>query len=86
MQRVHCYYRQHFMMTAKDRAEMMAKFVAYAQRNGLELAGIFTDTVDSSSRGLIALRVAVAMENGGLVAVPALQHLAPPGRFAGRGA
>jgi hypothetical protein len=77
MQRVHCYYRQHFMMTAKDRAGMMARFVAYAQRHGLELAGIFTDTVDSNSRGLTALCVALAMENGGLLAVPALLHLAP---------
>lgn len=79
MQRVHCYYRQHFMMTAKDRAEMMARFVAYSQRNGLELAGIFTDTVDSKSRGLTALRVALSMEKDGLVAVPALLHLAPLG-------
>jgi hypothetical protein len=79
MQRVHCYYRQHFMMTAKDRAEILARFVTYAQRHGLELAGIFTDTVDSNSRGLSALRLALAMEDGGLLAVPALVHLAPLG-------
>jgi hypothetical protein len=79
MQRVHCYYRQHFMMTAKDRAEMMARFVAYAQRQRLELAGIFTDSVDSGSRGLKALRVALAIEGGGLIAVPTLLHLSPLG-------
>jgi hypothetical protein len=79
MQRVYCYYRQHFMMTAKDRAEMMARFVAYSQQNGLELAGIFTDTVDSETRGFAALRVAASMEQDGLVAVPALLHLAPLG-------
>jgi hypothetical protein len=79
MQRVHCYYRQHFMMTAKDRAKMMARFVAYAQQHGLELAGISTDTVDSNSRALTALRVAFAMEKGGLLAVPGLLHLAALG-------
>lgn len=80
MQRVHCYYRQHFMMTAKDRGEVMARFVAYSRQNGLELGGIFTDTVDSGSRGLAALRLALPMEQGGcVVAVPALLHLAPLG-------
>ncbi|MFB6725572.1 hypothetical protein ACFCV3_35705 [Kribbella sp. NPDC056345] len=67
------------MMTAKDRAEMMARFVAYAQRQRLELAGIFTDSVDSGSRGLKALRLALAIEDGGLLAVPALLHLSPLG-------
>lgn len=80
MQRVHCYYRQHFMMTAKDRAEMMARFVAFSEQDGLELAGIFTDTVDSKSQGLKSLRVALAIDGGGLLAVPALLHLSPPRR------
>ncbi|GAB3943594.1 hypothetical protein GCM10029976_066440 [Kribbella albertanoniae] len=50
MQRVHCYYGQHVVVTAKSRAETMARFVASAQRPGLEPAagGIALVTVPLS--------------------------------------
>ncbi|MFC0627470.1 hypothetical protein [Kribbella deserti] len=76
---LHCYYRQHFMMTAKERATVLTMFTEFAARNGLELGGIFSDSVETGSIGLGALRAALELDDVRLVAVPSLLHLDPLG-------
>lgn len=73
--RMHCYFKEHFMMTAKERSAVLALFTGFAAQQGIELGCIFRDTVETGAAGLDALRVALRVDDVRLVAVPAFPHL-----------
>ncbi|MFC0622783.1 hypothetical protein [Kribbella deserti] len=54
-------------------------FTEFAEMHGLELGGIFSDSVETGSIGLEALRAALELDDVRLVAVPSLLHLDPLG-------
>ncbi|GAA3083904.1 hypothetical protein GCM10010530_07470 [Kribbella aluminosa] len=72
---MHCYFKEHFMMTAKERSAVLALFTGFAAQQGIELGCIFRDTVETGAAGLDALRVALRVDDVRLVAVPAFPHL-----------
>jgi hypothetical protein len=81
---LHCYFREHLFMTTREAADIRARFVVFAERQGYQLGKIFTERSERSPDALSALVEAMLDDKASAVAVPSLLHLAvhgPPVAF-----
>jgi hypothetical protein len=76
---LHCYFREHLFMTTREAADIRARFVVFAEREGYRLGKIFTERTERSPEALSALVEAMLDDKASAVAVPSLLHLAVHG-------
>jgi hypothetical protein len=43
---LHCYFREHLFMTTREAADIRARFVVFAERQGYQLGKIFTERAE----------------------------------------
>lgn len=72
---LHCYVREHFLMTAREKADVVAKLVESAKSSGFEVGKIFLERVESVPEAYAALLDAAAAEDVVAVLMPSLRHL-----------
>jgi hypothetical protein len=79
---MHCYFREHFLMTPREAVDMRSQFAKLAQREGYELGGIFMEKAESSPDAFTAMVNAVVTDQAAALAVPTLWHLSVGGDLA----
>ena len=73
---MHGYIREHLFMTPREHADLVARFVAFAEREGYKLGKVFTEKVETVPDAFGALVDAVLFDVAEAVAVPSLHHFA----------
>jgi hypothetical protein len=71
---LHGYIREHLFMTAREHADLVARFVVYAEREGYSLGKVFTEKVETVPEAFGALVQAVMDDQAAAVVVPSLHH------------
>jgi hypothetical protein len=71
---MHGYIREHILMTPREHADLVARFVAYAEREGYQLGKVYTEKVESVPEAFAALVQAVLDDRAVAVAVPSIRH------------
>jgi hypothetical protein len=79
-QLVHGCYREHLFMEAREKADIRARFSAYAEREGYRLGKIFEEKVDSVPAAFGELVNALVTDKAVAVLVPNLGHFAVLGQ------
>lgn len=72
---LHCYVREHFLMTAQERADVVAKLVESAKSSGFEVGKIFLERVEPAPEAYEALVAAAVADDVAAVLMPSLRHL-----------
>jgi len=73
---LHCYFREHFLMTAREKADVIAKLVTFAHCAGFQLGKIFMERIDSVPTAYQSLVETAAASEVSAVLLPSLEHLA----------
>lgn len=73
---LHGYIREHLFMTPNEHADLVARIVALAEREGYTLGRVYTEKLETIPDAFHALMQAVVDDNAAAVAVPTLHHLA----------
>lgn len=76
---LHAYVRQHLFMEPSEHADLVARFVALAEREGFTLGKVFTEKPETVPAAFTALVRAVVDDEAAAVAVPSLHHFAVMG-------
>jgi len=76
---LHCYFREHLFMTAREVADIRARFVVLAEREGYKLGSIFMEKLETAPTAFRDLLQAASKEDVVAVAVPSMRHLAVVG-------
>jgi hypothetical protein len=72
---MHGYIREHLFMTPSEHADLVTRFVVFAEREGYTLGKVFTERVETVPEAFGALVQAVIDDKVAAVAVPNLHHL-----------
>jgi hypothetical protein len=75
-QLVHGYYREHLFMSAREKADIRARFSTYTAQKGYQLGKIFEEKVESVPAAFGELVEAVISDRAAAVVVPNLAHFA----------